>query len=283
MPIKSNLQSLIPRLKQHSPCRVAVVCPDDDHTRFAIHQAESEGIAHFIVFTDDDKAVAARKAVAAVHRGEADVLMKGRINTDVLLRQVLDKEQGLLKKGAVLCHVAVAYVPELQRTIAFSDAAVIPQPTMQQFEAIAKSLIHVTHSMGEEQPRIALIHCTEKVSEKFPHTLCYQQLIERCNAGLYGSAIISGPMDVKTAFDSESAAIKGITSPVVGQADALIFPNIEAGNTFYKTITLLSAVSPAGILCGTTAPVVVTSRADTAQSKYESLILACLMHKADSI
>ena len=123
---------------------------------------------------------------------------------------------------------------------------------------------------------MALIHCTEKVNEKFPHTISYETLKQQAEENVYGPVCIGGPMDVKTACDADSGNIKGICSPVVGNADVLIFPNIESGNVFYTTITLFAKAETAGMLCGTTAPVVVASRADTNESKFYSLALACI-------
>ena len=203
--------------------------------------------------------------------------MKGSLNTDNLLRAVLNKEEGILIKGSVLTHIAVADVPSLNHLLFFSDAAVIPYPTTEQYDAITRYITDTYRSItGGDRPRVALIHCTEKVSEKFPLTLSYEELKANAATGAYGEVEIGGPMDVKTACDAESGAIKGITSPVVGNANCLIFPDIEAGNTFYKTITLFGGATVAGMLVGTTAPVVVTSRADTADSKFYSLATACL-------
>mgnify|MGYP002514928943 FL=1 len=130
--------------------------------------------------------------------------------------------------------------------------------------------------MGIPEPRVALIHCTEKVNEKFPHTLDYVALKEKATAGEYGTMFLDGPMDVKTACDSHSGEVKGISSPVVGHADLLIFPNIESSNTFYKTLSLFGDANMAGMLLGTSAPVVVPSRADSGNSKFYSLALACV-------
>ena len=231
---------------------------------------------HVSVSRADDADGAAREAVAAVREGRADVLMKGTINTDNLLRAVLDKERGLLMPGQVLSHITAACAPSYGKLIFFSDAAVIPRPTTEQFDAMLRYDTAVCRRMGIDTPRVALIHCTEKVSEKFPHTLAYSALQERAAAGDYGDVLVGGPMDVKTACDGESSRIKGISSPVAGCADILIFPNIESGNTFYKTITLFGGAEMAGMLCGTTAPVVVASRADSGDSKYYSLALACI-------
>lgn len=279
--------------------RVAVVCPNDPHTEYVIIRALREEIAEFLLVTDtphfdiawrirmaspdfvhvyqaatpDD---AAALAVALVRTGEADILMKGLINTDNLLRAVLNKEKGLLPHGKVLSHITVAQIPLYDKLLFFSDAAVIPRPTLEQFRAIIHNDIAVCRKFGRNEPRIALIHCSEKVNEKFPHTLSYATLKEEALQGAFGKVFIDGPMDAKTACDAHSGDIKGLSSPVVGNADVLIFPNIESGNTFYKTLSLFGDANMAGILTGTIVPVVVPSRSDSGNSKYYSLALACL-------
>ena len=279
---------------------VAVASPADTHTEEVIERSINEDFADFILVavdgkrsiaerlaadypshatviaaSDDDDA--ARKAVAEVHDGRADVLMKGSLNTDNLLRAVLNKEQGLLARGSVLTHIAVAEIPGMKRLLLFSDAAVIPYPTTEQLDAITLYITDTWRSItGGTRPRVALTHCTEKTSEKFPITISYKTIKEYAANGRYGDVCIDGPMDVKTACDAESGAIKGICSPVVGNADILLFPDIEAGNTFYKTVTLFAHATVAGMLAGTTAPVVVTSRADSVDSKFYSLVVACL-------
>ncbi len=296
-----DFKALPQRLRSMAKCvTVAVACPADAHTEEVIERSISEEFAKFILVAVEQNAAvaerlhakypdrtaiilatdvddASRKAVAEVRQGRAQVLMKGTVNTDNLLRAVLNKECGLLEKGHVLTHIAVAEIPGLQRLLFFTDAAVIPYPTKEQFHAqlgyIADTYRSVT---GNDCPRVALTHCTEKVSEKFPLTLSYEELKKEAREGAFGSIEVDGPMDVKTACDAESGAIKGIASPVVGNADILIFPDIEAGNTFYKAITLFAKATVAGMLAGTTAPVVVTSRADTVESKFYSLATACM-------
>lgn len=282
--------------------RVAVVCPADGHTEYVVKRSLQEGIADFLfvnsgkckpefeelfkvypenikIYETESPDDAAQKAVELVRNGDADVLMKGTINTDNLLRAVLNKEHGLLESGRVLSHISVAQIPSYGKFIVFTDAAVIPAPTLEQFDSMLRYAIGVCRNMGVECPKVALLHCTEKVSGKFPHTLSYMELIKRAEEGAYGDVCISGPMDVKTACDAESGKVKGISSPVVGDADILIFPNIESGNVFYKTITLFGKADIAGMLSGTTAPVVVASRADSNESKYYSLALACSYSK----
>lgn len=285
--------------------KVAVVCPNDPHTEYVIIRSLREEIAEYLLVTDsahldvawhlwsaspdfiriyetstpDD---AATLAVQLVRTGEADILMKGLVNTDNLLRAVLKKGAGLLPERGVLSHITVAQIPLYHKLLFFSDAAVIPRPTLEQFRAIIQNDISLCKKFGNEEPRVALIHCTEKINEKFPHTLSYVQLKKDALQGKFGPAFIDGPMDAKTACDKHSGDIKGISSPVVGNSDILIFPNIEAGNTFYKTLSLFGDANMAGMLTGTVAPVVVPSRSDSGNSKYYSLALACLAGERSS-
>ncbi len=294
-----DFQTLAEQLKTAGTRRrVAVARPGDGHTKEVIMRSLQEGLAGFLlvadresreaaeeimdsspghvtVFYEKDDVATARKAVSLVKNGDADVLMKGTLNTDVLLRAVLDKEHGIMEKGSVLSHVTAAEVPAYKKMLLFSDAAVIPRPTTEQFEAIIRYTTGIFRKISSGTPNVALIHCTEKTSEKFPHTISYAEIMEKAESGAYGDIVIGGPMDVKTACDAESGQIKGICSPVTGNADILVFPNIESGNVFYKTITVFGNALTAGMLCGTTAPVVVASRADSSQSKFSSLILAC--------
>lgn len=297
-----TLSALVNSLRSRGIRRkVAVVCPNDPHTEYVIIRSLREEIAEYLLVTDsahmdvawhlwsaspdyiriyeastpDD---AAALAVQLVRTGEADILMKGLINTDNLLRAVLKKGTGLLPEGGVLSHVAVAQIPLYHKLLFFSDAAVIPRPTLEQYRAMIRNDILVCKAFGNDEPRVALIHCTEKTSEKFPHTLSYVKLKEEAGQDLFGRMFIDGPMDAKTACDKHSGDIKGLSSPVVGNADILIFPNIESGNTFYKTLSLFGDANIAGMLTGTVAPVVVPSRSDSGNSKYYSLALACLVN-----
>lgn len=282
---------------------IAVACGDDDSTLQAVTRALASGFAraifvgnpsvprtyapmqayaHLVEFVEPESAEPAAAAGLAVHlvrEGRAGILMKGLISTDVLLRAVLNKAEGLLPPGQVLTHLAVAQIPGRDRLLFFTDAAVIPYPTAEQRAAQIGYVASVCRKFGIAQPRISLIHCSEHVSEKFPHTLTYADLSHRASEGEWGPAIVDGPLDVRTSIDPVALHIKGIPSPLEGQADALIFPNIEAGNTFYKTITFLTASDVAGTLCGTTCPVILPSRGDSAQDKYFSLAFAAMFNK----
>ena len=278
--------------------RIAVTCGYDESTLRAVTQALAGGFAHILFVGDadrvrshadlapfaghieyvipesDEPAAAAAAAVRLVREGKADILMKGLISTDVLLRAVLNKAAGLLPPGSVLTHLAVAQVPGRGKLLFFTDSAVIPYPTPEQRAAQVGYAIRMCRAFGLEEPRVALIHCSEHVSEKFPHTLTYADLARRAEAGAWGKAIVDGPLDVRTSIDPVALRTKGIDSPIEGDADVLVFPDIEAGNTFYKTVTYLTGSDVAGILCGTLCPVILPSRGDSATDKYYSLAFA---------
>lgn len=280
---------------------IAVVCANDPNTEYAIARALEEGIAEFTMIGDssilnkyptlkkfpdfvktihiEDPNEAAQEAVRIAREGKIDVIMKGIINTDNLLHAVLDKENGILPKGKILTHLSVVQIPTYNKLLFFSDAAVIPRPSLQQRIEMICYTINTCHHFGIMQPRIALIHFTEKVSAKFPTSLDYVNIVELAEAGEFGNAIIDGPLDVRTACEEASADIKGIVSPINGQADVLIFPNIESGNAFYKTVSLFAKAEMAGLLQGPICPVVLPSRSDSGLSKYYSIAMACLTSK----
>ena len=293
----SDLAEMFARLENHP--RIAVVCPHDSHTRQVVERCLESHLASFLlicchpdewadnlaslhskavssILTDSVDA-AATLAVEEVRAGSADVVMKGEINTDNLLRAALNKQHGLLPQGKVLTHLTAVQIPSYHKLLFFSDAAVIPQPDLQQMQAIVGYDTTILRRLGISPIKVATIHFTEKINEKFPHTLYYAQLKEDASAGRFGEGvIIDGPMDVKSACDRHSAEMKHIAASVSGDADLLLFPNLVAANTFYKTISCFAGATMAGIVCGTTAPIVIPSRADSADSKFYSLALACI-------
>ncbi|MBQ3753196.1 MAG: phosphate butyryltransferase [Prevotella sp.] len=276
-PIKT-LNDMIVFLQQRGDRkRVAVICPNDASTRYAVEKGQEMGFIEPIYVNGDDKDECARRAVALCKSGEADILMKGLVNTDVVLRAILNKETGILRPGHVLTHIAMAEIPKYEKLLFFTDAAVIPIPTKEQRRQQVHYVNYVCHALGIEEPRIALIHCAEKVSEKtFPYTKDYLDIIALAQSGYFGRCIIDGPLDLKTSLDSVSLREKGIHSAIDGQADALIFPDIVAGNVFYKTLTLFGYTKTAGVLQGTRCCCVLPSRADSPESKYYSLALAAI-------
>ena len=257
--------------------RVAVVCANDASTRYAVEKGKEMGFIDPIYVDGEDKDECCRRAVALCKNGEANILMKGLVNTDVLLRAILDKGHGIIRTGHVLTHVAMAEIPKYEKLLFFTDAAVIPVPTPTQRRQQIHYINYVCHALGINEPRISLIHCAEKVSAKaFPYTTDYLDIIAEAQTGKFGRCIIDGPLDLKTSLDAVSLREKGIKSVIDGRADALIFPDIVAGNVFYKTLTLFAYAKTAGILQGTQCPCVVSSRADSPESKYYSLALAAI-------
>ena len=258
--------------------RIVAVKPEDEATCEALRLAEEEGLADIIRIHDKLPERAAEKAVALIRRGDADVLMKGLIGTDILLRAILNKVSGLLPEGRVLSHLSVAEIPTYPKLLFFTDVAVIPFPTQRQRIAQIQYATHVCHQMGIHEPRIALIHCAEHGGRQFPYVDGYQDIKQMAAAGDFGRCIVDGPIDVKSACSLQALQAKGIVSPLNGEADVLIMPDIEAGNAFYKAMTLFAKARTAGILWGTQCPVVVPSRGDNAEAKFNSIIfaLACL-------
>jgi phosphate butyryltransferase len=235
--------------------------------------------SHVSFIPADDRDEAARISVKLVRDGGADILMKGLINTDNLLHVVLNKEKGILPKGRVLTHITAAKLAEYDKLLFFTDSAVIPYPTQEQRVEQVRYIADLCHKMGIDEPRIALNHCTEKVNEKyFPFTVGYQDIKEMARQGEFGRCIVDGPLDLKTSISPESLRIKGIDSPLGGESDAIVFPDIEAGNAFYKTITFFHS-DTAGMLVGPIVPVVLPSRADSKRCKFNSLALAAMFAK----
>ncbi len=279
--------------------RVAVVWAADEQSQKSISQALEVGFVEaifvgcqkeieqnrvlmrhrkhirFVDATDSDNA--AHIAVAMVRNHEADILMKGMLNTDNLLREVLNRDTGILPPGRVLTHITASSFFSYPKLLFFTDSAVIPYPTQEQRGEQIKYISYVARAFGIECPKVALIHCTEKVNPKhFPFTAGYSDLIQRAARGEFGSCVVDGPMDVKTACSAENMRRKGLSSPINGEADCLVFPDIEAGNMFYKALTLFAHAETAAVLQGTLCPVVLPSRSDSKQSKFYSLALAAL-------
>jgi phosphate butyryltransferase len=295
----NSFKELFAELASQKRCAtVAVVCPYDEETCGAVAKAINEGFIKALLVGEKEKIAhgglpqqfpdkveivetadvyeAATAGVKLVHDGKAEILMKGLVGTDVLLHAVLNKETGILPKGELLTHVTVSEISGMNRLLFYSDVAVIPYPTLEQREKIIMADLALIRKFGIARPKVALIHFTEKVNPKFPNSVDYQTIVGKAEAGEYGDMVAGGPMDVKTAVDLHSAQVKGIQSEVCGNADLLIFPNIESGNTFYKTISYFAKAQMAGMLIGPTAPVVLPSRSDSAESKYNSLALAAL-------
>jgi len=294
-----SLDQLVQNLKDQPSRRVAVAAGHDPNTIQAAAQAAAEGIAEvtlvgdgaqiaglraeygldqidLAVVDEPDVLAAGAKAVAMVREGEADVLMKGLIATSDYMKLILNKQTGLLTPGEVLSHVSVFELPAYRDThdklLFAADVAIIPQPDKAAKVRILEYCLQAARSFGVTRPRVALIAATEKVSPRMQATI---DAAEIAAEGDFGDAIVEGPLALDVALSPPACAIKGLASAVGGQADILVFPNIETGNVFYKASTLLAGARLAAAVVGTSAPCILTSRADSEESKFLSIALGC--------
>ena len=221
------------------------------------------------------KAVA--QAVQMVRDGEGDFLMKGLCSTDKFLRAILNKETGLLPPKGTLTHCGVIEIPSYHKLLFVGDVAVIPAPDFKQKQVIMDFLVKTAKSVGVQIPKVAIIAATEQVLPSQPATMEAAQLAKMADRGQIKGCVADGPLALDVAIDRESAEIKGLTSPVAGDADCLLFPNIESGNVFYKANSkLVPGVRQAGILVGAKVPCVLSSRADSTDTKLNSIAVAAM-------
>jgi phosphate butyryltransferase len=222
---------------------------------------------------------AARLAVYKVKQTPGSVLMKGLINSDKFMKAVLNKEAGLLPPGGIISHVSVIDNPNYHKLLIVSDVAIIPYPTIPQKIAMIHYLKRMALDLGISRPKIALITPTEQVLPSLISCTDAVELMKAAKNGQFEPAVVYGPMALDVALDREAARIKNITSEVAGDADCLLFPNIDAGNVFYKVNTKLCHADQAAVVMGANVPVVLSSRGDSIRTKLNSIALAALLSK----
>jgi len=228
----------------------------------------------FKIVQESDEMKAANKAVDLINRGEGDVLMKGNVSTDKYMRAILNKETGLLPPKAVLSHVTVIQVPTYHKLLIVGDVAIIPAPDLNQKIAITNYLIKTAHFLGNDNPKVALLAATEQMMAGMPACVEAAIISKMGDRGQIKGAIIDGPLALDVAIDQESAQIKKVSGQVAGDADCILFPNIESGNVFFKTCTKLAGGELGAMVMGAKVPCVLTSRGDSVQSKMYSIALA---------
>jgi phosphate butyryltransferase len=234
-------------------------------------------ISKFELVAAPDLYQAAAKAVGLVKSGQAGFLMKGIIDTSILLKAVLNKETGL-NTGHLASHVAVMEVPTYHKLLIVSDAAINIAPDLSSFVDIIASTVKVARAIEVENPKVAILAAVEKVNaDKMPCTVTAAILTQMNRRGQIKGCIVDGPLALDNAISAESARIKKIKSDVAGDADILIAPDIEAGNILYKCLLDLAQAKGAAIVMGAAKPVVLTSRADSAETKLASIALAALV------
>ena len=219
------------------------------------------------------------RAVQIVRENPGQILMKGLCSSDKYMRGILDKEKGLMDPGAILSHVSVIEVPGYRKLIICSDVAVLPAPELKEKIAMVNYMVAVARALGIERPKVAVIAATEQMSYKMPACVDAAIISKMGDRGQIKNCVIDGPQAIDVAVDRESAETKGITNEVAGDADCLLFPDIEAANVFYKTCTKLAGAELGAIVVGARASCILSSRGDSTKTKLYSIALAALTAK----
>lgn len=298
----TSFEQIFALLKSKPKKRLVAAYANDSHTIGAVSMAIDEGIVDatlvgdeatikkvcheedidfhkFTIVQESDETKAANKAVEFVSKGEGDLLMKGLCSTDKYMRAILNKEFGLLPPKGVLSHVSLMKCSAYHKMLIFGDIAVIPAPDLNQKIAICNYLINTAKALGIERPKVALIAATEQMSPGMPACVDAAIISKMADRNQIKGAYVDGPIAIDVAIDKEAAEIKKVCGPVAADADCLLFPNIEAGNVFYKTIGKFTNSQLAAMVAGAKVPCVLSSRGDTTETKLNSIALAALMAK----
>ncbi len=298
--MSKGFEDLLKKVSSCSKKKVSVAVAEDAPVLEAVKAAHEKGIADAILVGDEtkireiaatldmnldeyeivnvpDNEEAALKAVSLVHDGKADMYMKGLINTKSFLKSVLNKEVGL-RTGRPLSHVCVFEVKGIDHLLFLSDVAFMTYPTLDDKVAIIENTVKVCHACGIAEPKVAPLAAVEVVNPKMECTVDAEALTKMNEEGKITGCIVDGPLSMDMAIDKEAASHKGGSGrKIAGDADVLLFPDIHAGNLVYKTLTHLCEVKNGNILTGTEAPVILTSRSDSCETKLYSIALAAVV------
>lgn len=292
-----NFDELIATQKaQPHAARMAVAAAGDEHTIEAVLHARAEGIvrpilvgdkavieaalAHFgeeipaeDIYDVPDIAESAAVAVSLVREGKADLLMKGKMDTSVLLKPVVNKQTGL-GKGGIMSHFTAFEVPNYHKLLVPVDGGMVTYPTLEQKKGIIENTVGALRDMGYDEVKVGVLACIEKVNPKMPETVEADQLKQMNQRGEITGCIVEGPISYDCAVSREIAEFKGFSSPVAGDADVLVAPNIHAGNIMGKMLTVTAGAKMAGFIVGAKCPIVMTSRGSSPEEKFLSIVLA---------
>lgn len=276
--------------------KVAVVAAQDEHTLEAVFRAKKDNIVEPILIGDkqkikevierlqedlseeaiievNDDAAAAAKAVELINSEKADFIMKGKIQTADLLKAVVNKEKGL-RTGNVMSHVVIHELPTYHKLLAVTDGGMMMYPNLEEKKQIIENAVNTFIAMGYDEPKVAVLAAVETVNPKMPEAVDADLLKKMNENGEIKNCIVEGPISYDLTMSKESADIKGFKSPVTGDADILIVPNITAGNILGKSLVYSAGAKMAGFIVGAKVPIVLTSRGSTAEEKYLSLVLS---------
>ena len=300
---KLTLDSFLEKAKKN-PGRVVVPCADNHEALEAIELATKDKIVSggtLIGVKDRIEAVAqsvnldlsifkivecadpmecAKLAVKLISTGEGDFLVKGQIDTKIYMKAILEKEAGLVPPGNVLSHIAVMEIPTYHKLLMTADAAIFIEPNVDEKVKIVQNSVDFCHRLGINKPKVAMVAAVEKVNPKMVSTVQAQEVVEKAKAGAITGAIVEGPYDVYIATSKEAAGIKGAKGEVCGDADILMFHDINAANAAYKLMsTFVPGIRCASLIAGARIPIVLPSRADATETKRMSLVLAAALKK----
>lgn len=300
--VYKNLEQLAEKVKGFpTKKRMAVAAAGDEHTLEAVINARRAGIiepvlvgdkavigkilktfgevvAEEMIYDYPDIKEAAEFAVQLVREGKADFLMKGKLDTSVILKAVVNKEHGL-GLGRTMSHFTMFEVPTYHKILVAVDGGMVTYPTLEQKKDIINNTVETLISMGYEQPKVGVLACVEKVNPKMPETLDADALKKMNQTGEIKNCIVEGPVSFDCALVKEIAELKGFESPVAGEADVLVVPNIHAGNILGKCLTCLGNAKMAGFVVGAKCPIVLTSRGSSAAEKYYSIVVSAAAAK----
>lgn len=292
-----NFKELIAKVQNNdTKKRVAVAAAHDEHTLEAVFKAVNDKLVEPVLIGDKEKIVkmldnlsvnfdeneiihtsddteAAEKTVELINEGKADFIMKGKLQTADLLKAVVNKEKGL-RTGSVMSHVAILEIPAYHKLIAVTDGGMMMYPNLEEKKQIIENVVNVFLAMGYESPKVAVLTAVETVNPKMPEAVDADNLKKMNQNGEIKNCIVEGPISVDLTFNKESAKIKGYESPVTGEADILIAPNITTGNIMSKALLEFANGTMAGMIVGAKVPIVLTSRGATTEEKYLSLVLS---------
>lgn len=226
-----------------------------------------------------DSHAAAAKAVELVRSARAEVLMKGSLHTDELMSAVVSSTSGL-RIGRRISHAFIMAVPTYPKPLLITDAAINIAPTLDEKRDIVQNAIDLAHDLGRELPKVAILSAVETVTTKIPSTIEAAALCKMAERGQITGAVLDGPLAMDNAVNLEAARTKGIDSPVAGDADILLAPDLEAGNILAKLLTFLARADAAGLVLGARVPIILTSRADSVRARMASCGVALLVADA---
>ncbi len=294
-----RLRELLDLAKEGKRRSIAVAAAEDADVLEAVFLAKKEGIANpvligqvkkiektaqslginladFEIIDATDTVSAAQLAVKMVRDGTCDLLMKGLVRTAELLRIVLDKEMGF-RTGRLLSHVFLVELPRRRRWYAMTDGGIVIAPSISEKLQILENALELMHLLGIKEPKVAVLAAVETVSPSMPATMDAALLTVMAARKQIKGAIVDGPLALDVAISTKAAKVKGVKSPVAGKADILLVPDIEAGNLLGKALVYGCGGVAAGVVMGARKPIVLTSRADSAETKLLSIALGAVL------